>query len=44
MRPSSSTLDVEYSDKKFAHQEKAEIQDIQGNKKGRYQSKDSGKF
>ena len=44
MRSSSSTLDVEYSDKKFANQEKAEIQDIQGDKKGRYQSKDSGKF
>ena len=44
MRSSRGAVDVEYTDKKFANQEKAEIQDIQGDKKGRYQSKDSGKF
>jgi hypothetical protein len=44
MRSSSNTLDVEYSDKRLASQEMAEIQDIQGDNKERYQSKDSGKF
>jgi hypothetical protein len=44
MRSSSSALDVEYSDKTLANVETAEIQDIQGDNKERYQSKDSGKF
>ena len=44
MRSSSSTLIVEYSDKILANQETAEIRDIQGKKKERYQSKDSRVF
>jgi hypothetical protein len=44
MRSSRGAVDVEYTDKKYANQEKAEIQDIQGDKKERYQSKGSGKF
>ncbi|MGD8950794.1 MAG: hypothetical protein PVG62_08595 [Desulfobacterales bacterium] len=44
MRSSHGAVDVEYTDKIFDNQEKAEIQNIQGEKKERYQSKDSGKF
>jgi hypothetical protein len=39
-----SAFSIEGNRKIFANQEKAEIQDIQGDKKGRYQSKDSGKI